>query len=82
MELLYILLILLFITRTPGEIAARLGKPALVDELLSETLLGVVVHQFSGALPIFAALPLDRRAVIGERRHFSWKDWGWRTAAD
>lgn len=57
MELLYILLVLLFVTRVSGEIASRLGQPVLVGELVSGILLGVVAHQFSGALPVLSALP-------------------------
>ncbi len=57
MELLYILLVLLFVTRFSGEVASRLGQPVLVGELLSGILLGVVAHQFSGSLPVLAALP-------------------------
>lgn len=57
MELLYILLVLLFLTRLSGELATRSGQPVLVGELLSGILLGVVAAQFSGSLPVLAALP-------------------------
>ncbi len=57
MELLYIVLVLLFLTRLSGELATRFGQPVLVGELLSGILLGLVAHQFSGSLPVLAALP-------------------------
>lgn len=59
MELLYILLVLLFVTRLSGEIAARLGQPVLVGELVSGILLGVVAHRYSDSLPVLAALPTN-----------------------
>jgi Kef-type K+ transport system membrane component KefB len=57
MELLYILLILLFVTRFAGEVAVRFGQPALIGELLSGVALGVIATQYGGALPVIAALP-------------------------
>jgi len=57
MELLYILLVLLFVTRVSGEVASRLGQPVLVGELLSGVFLGLVAHHFAGALPVLSALP-------------------------
>lgn len=59
MELLYILLVLLFVTRFSGEVAMRFGQPALVGELLAGIALGVVAHQFEGALPVLAGLADD-----------------------
>ena len=56
MELLYILLVLLVATRFAGEIATRLGQPALVGELLAGIALGVIAHQFGGALPVLSGL--------------------------
>jgi Kef-type K+ transport system membrane component KefB len=56
-ELLYILLVLLLVTRLFGEIAARLRQPALVGELLSGIALGFVAHYFSSRLPVLASLP-------------------------
>lgn len=43
MHLLYILLILLLVTRIGAELAVRLKQPALVGELLGGVLLGLVV---------------------------------------
>jgi Kef-type K+ transport system membrane component KefB len=57
LQLLYILLILLLVTRLCGEIAVRLRQPALVGELLSGIVLGLVAHHFSGSLPVLASLP-------------------------
>jgi len=56
MELLYILLVLLFVTRFSGEVLTRLGQPALVGELIAGIALGVVAHQFQGSLPILSGL--------------------------
>lgn len=56
MELLYILLILLVVTRLCGELAVRIGQPALVGELTSGILLGVVVHQSPDWFPTLAGL--------------------------
>jgi Na+:H+ antiporter len=56
MELLYILLVLLVITRVCGEIAERLKQPALAGELSAGILLGIGVNQFSGSLPVLATL--------------------------
>jgi Kef-type K+ transport system membrane component KefB len=57
MEILYVLLVLLVATRALGELAVRLGQPALVGELLAGVLLGVVVVHHSAAFPILAELP-------------------------
>ncbi|MBC2749145.1 MAG: hypothetical protein HGJ95_02050 [Desulfobacteraceae bacterium] len=46
MEIFYILLVLLFITRAFGEVAVRLGQPALVGELLSGIAVGMLIHWF------------------------------------
>lgn len=57
MEILYILLVLLFVTRTFGEIATRLGQPPLVGELIAGIVLGLVVRHYSETFPILAGLP-------------------------
>lgn len=57
MTLLYILLVLLLVTRLFGELAVRLGQPGLVGELISGIALGLVAHHFSGSLPVLAGLP-------------------------
>lgn len=59
MEILYILLVLLLVTRAFGEVAARLGQPPLVGELIAGIVLGLVVRRFSGTFPILAGLPND-----------------------
>jgi Kef-type K+ transport system membrane component KefB len=60
MEILYVLLVLLIATRAFGELAARVGQPELVGELLAGVILGVVVTHNSEALPVLAHLPEDR----------------------
>lgn len=59
MELLYILLILLVATRTFGEIAIRLGHPALVGELISGIALGILVRYFPDTFSIIEGLSED-----------------------
>lgn len=59
MELLYILLVLLLVTRLFGELALRIGQPPLVGELLSGIALGMMVHHFSDTFPVLASLPED-----------------------
>lgn len=59
MELLYVLLVLLFVTRFAGEIVMRFGQPALVGELLAGIALGVIAYQFEGTLPVIAGLADD-----------------------
>lgn len=56
MELLFILLVILAVTRVFGEIALRLGQPALVGELVSGILLGVAANHFSGHLWVMESL--------------------------
>lgn len=56
MHLLYILLILLLVTRVFGEAAVRLKQPALVGELTSGILLGIVIQEWPSALPILSEL--------------------------
>lgn len=60
MEVLYVLLVLLATTRALGEVAVRLGQPALVGELLAGVLLGIAVVQQSHLFPILGELPEDR----------------------
>lgn len=59
MELLYILLILLVATRTFGEIAIRLGHPALVGELISGIALGFLVRYFPETFSLMQGLSHD-----------------------
>lgn len=56
MELLYVLLVLLVITRTSGEIAERLGQPALAGELIAGIVLGALVGHFSSMFPVLSGL--------------------------
>jgi len=57
MSIIFILLVLLIVTRTFGEIAERLGQPALLGELVSGICLGVLVHHYHQTFPILAGLP-------------------------
>lgn len=54
MQILYILLVVLVVTRIGAEIAQRLGQAALVGELIAGVLLGVGAGLFS--LPVLADL--------------------------
>lgn len=56
MDLFYILLILLVATRTFGEIAERLGQPALVGELIAGVALGATVAKYPGTFPELVGL--------------------------
>jgi Kef-type K+ transport system membrane component KefB len=59
MEILYVLLVLLVVTRLFGEVAVRVGQPALVGELLAGVLLGVVVAAHAETFPTLAHLTDD-----------------------
>ena len=59
MELLYILLVLLVVTRLGAEVAERFGQAALIGELIAGILVGLVAVQFSDALPVLADLEED-----------------------
>jgi Kef-type K+ transport system membrane component KefB len=59
MELIYILLILLTLSRLAAEVAERLGQAPLVGELIAGVSLGIVAHQYSDSLPILASLSDD-----------------------
>lgn len=59
MELLYVLLILLVATRAFGEIAERLGQPALVGELLAGIVLGVAAGSSTATLPVLSQVVDD-----------------------
>jgi len=56
MSIIYILLVLLIVTRIFSEIAERLGQPALLGELLSGIFLGMLVHHYDQNFPILANL--------------------------
>ncbi|MBE0626500.1 MAG: cation:proton antiporter [Burkholderiales bacterium] len=57
MHLLYILLVLLLVTRICGELAERLRQPALVGELIAGIALGMLANRYSGTFPVLADLP-------------------------
>ena len=56
MELFYILIVLLVVTRSFGELAKRCHQPELVGQLTGGIILGVVVNHFSGTFPILSEL--------------------------
>jgi Kef-type K+ transport system membrane component KefB len=56
MDLFFILLVLLVATRSFGEVAERLGQPALVGELIAGIVLGTVAAQYTDLLPHIAGL--------------------------
>ena len=57
MEIFYVLLIILVITRAFGEVAVRLGQPALVGELLAGIALGVAIRFSPSSFPVMHAIP-------------------------
>ncbi|GHG93005.1 cation:proton antiporter [Pseudodonghicola xiamenensis] len=57
MELFYILLVLLVVTRAFGELAERLAQPALVGELVAGIALGAAAAGFPETFPILSELP-------------------------
>jgi hypothetical protein len=59
MELFYIMLVLLLVSRLFGELTERFGQPSLVGELIAGITLGILVHQYSGAFPVLAGIPDD-----------------------
>lgn len=60
MELLYILLVLLLVTRGCSEFAVRLGQPALVGELIGGVLLGIGVAAWLSDSAAIAQLDTDQ----------------------
>lgn len=56
MELIYILMVLLVVTRVFGELAERIGQPTIAGELVAGIVLGVTVSFFSDSLPVLANL--------------------------
>ncbi|MEJ2246702.1 MAG: cation:proton antiporter, partial [Acidobacteriota bacterium] len=59
MEIFYVLLVLLIITRVFGELAVRVGQPMLVGELIAGIILGLFVQQYSSTVPVLAGLTED-----------------------
>jgi Kef-type K+ transport system membrane component KefB len=60
MEILYVLLVLLLVTRVFGEIAARLSQPPLLGELLAGIALGAAVSTYADLFPLLAGLTEDK----------------------
>lgn len=56
MDLFYVLLILLVVTRAFGEFAERLGQPSLVGELIAGITLGSFVAKYPGIFPDLVGL--------------------------
>ncbi len=56
MDLFYVLLVLLVVTRAFGEVAERLRQPSLVGELIAGIALGGVVASFPGTFPDLSGL--------------------------
>jgi Kef-type K+ transport system membrane component KefB len=56
MTILYVLLVLLIVTRLFGELAVRLKQPALVGELVAGIFIGLLVTRFSGVFPILSGI--------------------------
>jgi Kef-type K+ transport system membrane component KefB len=56
MNLFFILLVLLVVTRAAGELAGRLGQPAIVGELISGVLLGILAATQTETFPYLANL--------------------------
>lgn len=59
MQLLYILLVLLAVSRLFAEIAERLKLPPLVGELVAGLALGLLGRHYSHTFPVLAELPDD-----------------------
>jgi len=57
MNLIYILLVLLVVTRICGVIVQRFGQPPLVGEILGGIFLGLLISEFSGVFPILSGMP-------------------------
>ncbi|WDI30682.1 cation:proton antiporter [Hyphococcus flavus] len=64
MNLIYILLVLLVVTRVCGVFAQRAGQPPLVGEILGGVFLGILISQFSGSFPVLSGLP-DNEVLKG-----------------
>ncbi|MGD8324023.1 MAG: cation:proton antiporter [Gammaproteobacteria bacterium] len=60
MDLFYVLLILLIVTRGCAEVAVRIGQPALLGELVGGILIGATAGLFGDFAAAFADLDSDR----------------------
>ncbi len=56
MSIIYILLVLLVLTRIFGEISERFGQPVLLGELVSGVCLGMLVNNYHETFPILVGL--------------------------
>ncbi len=56
MTILYVLLVLLIVTRLFGELAVRFKQPALVGELVAGIFIGLLVTRFSATFPILSGI--------------------------
>lgn len=76
-EILYILLVLLLVTRVFGEAAVRLRQPPLVGELISGIALGMIVAYSANAFPVLSEVTDNRvfRAItdLGFFPHALWR---------
>ena len=52
MSILYLILVLLVVTRVFAELSERVRLPAIVGELVSGVALGLVLKSYSGAMPV------------------------------
>ena len=52
MEILYLILVLLVVTRVFAELAERVKLPAIVGELVAGVALGFLLHRFSDSAPV------------------------------
>jgi len=59
-DLFYVLLVLLVVTRALGEGAERLGQPALVGELISGIVLGTLFSAYADRFPTLSGLGENR----------------------
>lgn len=64
MELFYVLLVLLIVTRVLGVVMHRIGQPPLVGEILGGVILGAIISQFSDTFPVLSGLP-DNEVLQG-----------------
>lgn len=56
MEIFYVILVLLFISRSFGEVAFRLGQPSLLGELIAGVALGAIASSYSETFTVINGL--------------------------
>lgn len=64
MEILVALLVVLVVTRAFGEVAVRLGQPALVGELISGIALGIAFKQYTDISPMLDYYSAPARPAV------------------